>query len=124
MGEASLRQMFVNSHAFIHAHQWVLVVLGLSLSPPSLIKKPNTTRYLHHLHLFWEENFLPDSNGTSFYAYVYLHSISFGSNSPSYTLLGKIRLCRSILARNPAARMRTSMSGEIKEQIGVFRKMT
>lgn len=49
VGEASLRQMFVNARAFVCAHQWVLVVLGLSLLPPPLIKKPDTSPYLQRL---------------------------------------------------------------------------
>lgn len=50
MGEASLRQMFVNSHACVHAHQWVLVVL----LPPPLVKNPNTSPYLLRLPLLSE----------------------------------------------------------------------
>lgn len=120
MGEASLRQMFVNSHAFIHAHQWVLVVLGLSRIPPPLIKKPNTSQLPALPASCFEEKFLPDSNNASLYAYIYLYWVYFGSNAPSYTLLWKIPICLSILAPGTAARTRTSTSREIKEKMSVI----
>lgn len=76
MGEASLRQMFVNSHAFIHAHQWVLVVLGLSLVPPPLIKKPNTSHYLHCLRLVLRKSFfLIRTTPLCMHMFIYIRSI-------------------------------------------------
>lgn len=117
VGEASLRQMFASSRAFIHAHQWVLVVLGLSPIPPPLIKTPNTSRYLLCLRLFFRKSFFVIQAAPLFmHIFIYIESILAPTLHPTHCC-GKSESVYQSSPPSPAARACTSTSREIKDQM-------